>query len=53
MLVSRETRKRRSGYADQYPQAEDAFYVAFHVKLGGLWITSVDNFGVLHMARRG
>jgi hypothetical protein len=27
-----------------YPQGVQAFYVAFHVKRRGLWITSVDNF---------
>jgi hypothetical protein len=28
-----------------YPQGAQAFYVVFHVKRQGLWITSVDNFG--------
>jgi len=28
-----------------YPQGGQAVYVVFHVKLEGLWITSVDNFG--------
>lgn len=27
-----------------YPQGLQAFYVVFHVKRGGLWITFVDNF---------
>jgi hypothetical protein len=30
--------------APNYPQGVQAFYVAFHVKRRGLWITSVDNF---------
>jgi hypothetical protein len=30
-----------------YPQGVQAFYVAFHVKLASLWITPVDNFGVV------
>jgi hypothetical protein len=30
-----------------YPQAATAFYVVFHVKLGRLWITSVDNYAAL------
>lgn len=28
-----------------YPQGVQAFYVVFHVKLGRLWISPVDNFG--------
>ena len=28
-----------------YPQGVQAFYVVFHVKLGCLWISPVDNFG--------
>jgi hypothetical protein len=32
------------GCPRRYPQGTQAVYVVFHVKLGGLWITSVDNF---------
>ena len=33
------------GHPPLYPQGVTAFYVVFHVKLVGLWITSVDNYG--------
>jgi hypothetical protein len=36
-----------------YPQGVHAFYVAFHVKRWGLWITSVDNFWCAAMPTDG
>jgi hypothetical protein len=37
----------RSGCPRKYPQGRQPVYVVFHVKLNGLWITSVDNFVVV------
>ena len=41
-------KQRRCGWCRPllYPQGVQACDVAFHVKRGCLWITSVDNFGV-------
>jgi hypothetical protein len=33
-----------------YPQGVTTFYVVFHVKLGCLWITSVDNYRIVTTA---
>ncbi|GGK93307.1 hypothetical protein GCM10012284_29070 [Mangrovihabitans endophyticus] len=42
--VSRETSRRDGECPRIYPQAQQAHDMVFHVKLGRLWITPVDNF---------
>jgi hypothetical protein len=42
--VSREQLRWMMARPPLYPQAVTPFYVVFHVKLGSLWITSVDNY---------
>ncbi len=46
-------RRPQRALPTEYPQARQAFYVVFHVKLGSLWITSVDNRDLARGLRDG
>jgi hypothetical protein len=51
--VSRETAWMWLRGSALYPQGVQGPDVVFHVKLGGLWITSVDNFGRVGVSTDG